>query len=111
MARFYESFNKTDLALEVWKSIGADSLTQGVWEEACEESVRILKSNPDKTRIFKFALWIFRKSFSIGTKIFGSSEAVITPDQMFKYLEDIELDTELRRRLKERYLEVLVIEK
>lgn len=30
---------------------------------------------------------------------------------MFKYLEDIELDAELRRKLKERYLEVLVIEK
>lgn len=111
MARFYESFNKIDLSLEVWRSIGSDSLVSSTWEEACEETVRILKQNPDRTRIFKFVPWVFKKAFLIGTKVFNYSDGVVTPDQMLKFLDEIETEAELKRKLKERYLEVLVVEK
>ena len=46
LARFFESFHKIDLALEIWKS-GGDTIN---CHEACNETVRILKMNPDKAR-------------------------------------------------------------
>ncbi|CAD8065668.1 unnamed protein product [Paramecium sonneborni] len=111
LARFYESFNKIDLSLEVWRTIGGDSLNQQVQQEACEETTRILKQNPDKNRIFKFILWVFKKQMKTGIQIFYVSESIISPDQMIKFLEDSEMEQDLKKKLKEKYLEVLVLEK
>ncbi|CAD8157651.1 unnamed protein product [Paramecium pentaurelia] len=111
LARFYESFNKIDLSLEVWRTIGGDSLNQQVQQEACEETTRILKQNPDKNRIFKFILWVLKKQFKTGIQIFYISESIISPDQMLKFLDEQEMEQDLKRKLKEKYLEVLVLEK
>lgn len=111
LARFYESFNRVDLSLDIWKNIG-ESLVSQVWEEACEETVRILKQHADKNRIFKYLGWVMRKNSAIAIKLFPHiGEQVITPDQMLQYFEQADLEDELKRKMKEKYLEVLVLEK
>ncbi|CAD8051809.1 unnamed protein product [Paramecium primaurelia] len=111
LAKFYESFNKIDQSLEIWKKVGIESVHLQEQQEACEETTRILKQNPEKNRIFKFIVWVFKKQFKIGVQIFQISDQIISPDQMLKFLEEQELDIELKKKLKEKYLEILVLEK
>jgi hypothetical protein len=74
--------------------------------------VRILKQNPEKARIFKYIDWVLKRNLQIGAKLFAHiDEQMITPDQMTKHIEEVDLEEEPKRKLKEKYLEVLVDDK
>lgn len=53
--------------------------------------------------------WVMGKNLITGCKLFAHiDEQMITPDQMLKHIDEIDLDETKRRRLREKYLEVLV---
>ena len=112
LPRFFESFNKIDTALETWKKQGESNIS-AVWNEACDETIRILKQHPDKNRIFKYHDWVLKKYLPVGAKLFAHiDDQMITPDQMLKHIEEMEnIDEEQKRKTKEKYLEVLVLDK
>lgn len=109
--RFEESFQQIDAALDSWKLI-AETTNEKVWTEACQECVRILQQNQDRNKIFKHLGWVLKKSMVIGAKLFEYiDENLITPVQMQKYIEEMDLDVNSRRNLREKYLEVLVLQR
>lgn len=110
LAKFYENFGRIKECLELWKTL-AKSTDQKSSDEACEETVKVLKDCTDKKLIFESLKWLFIKNKNIGVKIFQFlNENLITPDQMLNFLSEFE-DPSLGSMLKEKYLEILVNEK
>lgn len=109
LPRFEESFDRVDEALASWKA-NSDTSNERLVKEACEEGVRILEKNQERNRIFKHLGWILKKSMPIGTRFFETmDDKLITPVSMQKFIDEMDLDNNSRRVLKEKYLEVLVL--
>lgn len=109
VAKFYENFGKIKECLEHFKILAKTDLK--ISEEACEETVKVLKDCKDRKLVSDTLKWLLPKNLYIGAKSFSViSEEVITPDQMLGFLSEFE-DPQLSLSAKEKYLEVLVNEK
>jgi len=54
-----------------------------------------LKQNPEKNRIFKYIDWVLKRNPPAGSKLFAHiDEQMITPDQMTKHIEELDIDEE-----------------
>lgn len=109
-AKFCENFGKIKECLETWKQM-SKSPEQKQSDEACEETVKCLKTINDRKLIFETLKWLLPRNQPIGCKVFPNiSEELISPDQMLNFFTEFD-NPQLISVLKEKYLEILVNDK
>jgi len=110
VAKFYEQFGKLREALEIWRELG-NSVKFEQSEQAAEQTIRILKNCKDSKLILEYLKWVLIKTPKIAMRVFSVlDEKVVHPDKMIEYLEQNITNQNNARMLKERFLEVQVLE-
>ena len=81
-------------------------------EEACEETIRILKDLKDRKIILQYLRWVILRNYTVAVKLFlDVPDTILDPHQMLNFFSEFDANPNLGPLLKERYLEILVIEK
>lgn len=110
VAKFYEQFGKLREALEIWRDLG-NSVKFEVSEQAAEQTIRILKNCKDSKLILEYLKWVLIKTPKIAMRVFSVlDEKVVHPDKMIEYLEQNISNPANARMLKEKFLEVQVLD-
>ena len=80
-------------------------------EEACEETIRILKDLKDRKIILQYLRWVILRNYTVAVKLFlDVPDTILDPHQMLNFFSEFDANPNLGPLLKERYLEILVIE-